>query len=106
KGSRTLPGRRRSRAARWSRGRSAMTRPRGLRPPRGRAAPVVEVRRARALARYHARADRRLRRARGAERLALPRLERALQHLAALTRLVISHARARHGEAPQRVEPR
>src|SRR5215213_6196174 len=59
-----------------------------------------------ALARYHAGPDRPLRRARGAEHLALERLDHALEHLAALARLRIGHAHARHGVAELRVEVR
>ena len=53
---------------------------------------------ARPLRRDHARADRRLRRAGGAEHLALPGLEHSLQHLAALARLGIRDANPGHGE--------
>ena len=45
-----------------------------------------------------------LRRARGAEDLALPRLDHALQHLAALAGLGIGDAHAGHREAQLGVE--
>ena len=64
----------------------------------------VVVRGARALRRHHAGADRRLRRACRAEHLALPRLEDALEHLAALACLGVRHANAGHGEHLLRVE--
>ena len=43
-------------------------------------------------------------RARGAEHLALPRLDHALEHLAALARLRVGHAHAGHAEAHLGVE--
>src|ERR1700734_455836 len=49
----------------------------------GKAA-IVVVSRTRPLRRYHAGANRRFGRARGAEYLALPRLQHALEHLTAL----------------------
>ena len=61
---------------------------------------VVVVGGAGALGRHHQRADRRLRRARRAEHLALPRLEHALEHLAALAGLGVGHPHARHREPP------
>ena len=65
---------------------------------------VVVVRGAGALGRHHAGADRRLRRAGGAEHLALPRLEHALEHLAALAGLRVGDPDARHREQPLGVE--
>ena len=67
-------------------------------------APVVVVRRARPLGRDHARPDRVLGRAGGAEHLAFPGLDHALQHLAALARLRIGDPHARHLEAHLGVE--
>jgi hypothetical protein len=74
-------------------------------PAPGEASEVV-VGGAGALARDHARPDRPLRRARGAEDLALPRLDHALEHLAALARLRVGDADARHAEAQLGVEVR
>ena len=69
----------------------------GRRRPRESA--VVVVRRAGALARDHAGADRAVGRAGRAEHLALPRLDHALEHLAALARLRVGDPDARHLEA-------
>src|SRR3954470_13322944 len=69
-------------------------------------ATVVVVGRAGALGRDHARADRSLGRARGAEDLALPRLYDALQNLAALARLGIRDAHAGDAPAQLRVQVR
>ena len=66
-------------------------------PPPGQPS-VVVVGRARAFARDHAGADRPLGRARRAEDLALPGLDRTDQHLAALTRLRVVDQHARHPE--------
>src|SRR5688572_1249529 len=66
--------------------------------------PVVVIGGARALRRDHARPDRVLRRARGAEDLALPRLDHALEDLAALARLGIGHPHAGHAEPPLGVQ--
>src|SRR5215217_74704 len=66
--------------------------------------PVVVVRSTGALRRHHARPDRMLGRAGGPEHLALPRLDDALEHLAALTRLGVGHAHARDAEALLGVE--
>src|SRR5207237_9569060 len=65
---------------------------------------VVVVRGAGALGRDHAGADGGLRRARGAEHLALPGLEHALEHLAALACLGVGDADARHLEQQLGVE--
>ena len=62
----------------------------------------VVVRRARPLGGHHACADRRLRCARGAEHLALPRLDDALEHLAALARLRVGDPHAGHRELAAR----
>src|SRR3954469_4791378 len=59
-----------------------------------REAPVVVVGRAGALAGHHAGADRALRRAAGAEDLALPRLDDALEDLTALAGLGVGDADA------------
>src|SRR6266496_6782587 len=67
---------------------------------------VVVISGARALRGHHARADRRLRRARGSEHLALPWLEHALEYLAALARLGVGDAHAWHVEEPLGVERR
>src|SRR5215216_6317589 len=61
--------------------------------------PVVVVRGASALRRHHAGADRVLGRAGGAEHLALPRLNDALEHLPALARLRVGDPHAGHREA-------
>src|ERR1700726_2157959 len=63
----------------------------------------VVVRGAGAFGGHHARADRRLRRASGAENLALPRLENAFEDLAALAGLGVGDADARYGEHLLRV---
>src|SRR5919204_4096211 len=65
--------------------------------------PIVVVSRAGAFGGDHARADRPLGRARRSEHLALPRLDHALQHLAALARLGIGYADARDVEPKFRV---
>src|SRR4051794_7771597 len=65
---------------------------------------VVVIRGARPLRRDHAGTDRVLGRARGAEDLALPRLDDALEDLAALARLGVGHAHARDREAALGVE--
>ena len=72
--------------------------------PLAREATEVVVGGARALRRDHARADRPLGRAGRAEHLALPRLDHALQHLAALAGLGVGDAHAGHAEAPLGVE--
>src|ERR1700712_2744255 len=64
----------------------------------------VVVRRAGAFWGDHARPDRRLRRTRRAEHLALPRLNHTLEHLSALACLRIGDADTRHIEPELRVE--
>src|SRR5689334_24252098 len=59
---------------------------------------VTEVRGARALRRDHQRTDRSLRRAFGAEQLAVLWLEHAFEHLAALGRLRVADLYVRHAE--------
>ena len=59
-----------------------------------------------ALGGHHAGPDRGLRRARGAEHLALPRLEHALEHLAALAGLRVGDPHPGHLEQPLRVHGR
>src|SRR3954453_21206127 len=71
-----------------------------------REAAVVVVGRAGTLRRDHARADRVLGGAGRPEDLALPRLDDALEHLAALAGLGVRHAHARRGEAALGVEVR
>src|SRR5947209_15418688 len=70
-------------------------------------AAVVVIGGAGTLGGHHARADRRLRGAGGAEHLALPRLDDALEDLAALARLGVGHPHAGHLElqlgVPRRV---
>src|SRR5207302_10481713 len=85
--------------ARSSRGRAARgPRARSYDHPLAREAPVVVVGGARALGGDHAGANRPLGRAGGAEDLALPRLDDALQHLAALAGLRVGHPYAGHRE--------
>ena len=72
--------------------------------PLAREAAEVVVGGAGALGGDHAGADRPLGRAGGAEHLALPRLDHALEHLAALARLRVGDAHAGHAEAQLRVE--
>src|SRR5919198_3546248 len=71
-----------------------------------RESPIVVIGGARPLGRHHARPDRVLGRAGGAEDLALPRLDHTFQDLAALARLRVGPAHARHAEAPLGVELR
>src|SRR5579871_5078427 len=66
--------------------------------------PEVVVGGAGALGRHHARADRALRGARGAEHTALPWPDRAPKDLAALAGPRVLEARSRHAEAPLGVE--
>jgi len=74
-------------------------------PPTG-VAPVVVVGRARTLARDHARPDRVIGRAGGAEHLALPRLDDSLQDLAALAGLGVGDPHTGDQELPLGVEAR
>src|ERR1700755_3300834 len=64
----------------------------------------VVVSRTRALARNHARANRRLGRAGRAKDFTLPRTFDALQNLAALASLRVGDAQARHAELQLRIE--
>src|SRR5580704_11039992 len=67
---------------------------------------VVVVRRARSLRGHHARADRRLRRARRPKDLALPGTQDALEDFTALTCLGVCHANPRNIEDELGVERR
>ncbi len=78
----------------------------GLRHPLAGHPAVVVVRGAGAFRGHHAGADRRLRGAGGAEHLALPGFEHALEHLAALARLGIGDPHAGHAEQQLGVEVR